>query len=43
MRSVCGASKANRSRPAEVIFTGDVVKDILNNPVYRGKVTLSLI
>lgn len=38
MRLVRGPNKANHNRPAAVIFTGDVVKDILNNPVYRGKV-----
>jgi Recombinase len=28
----------NHSRPAAVVFTGDVLKDILGNPSYRGKV-----
>ncbi len=41
MRPVRGPNKANHNRPAAVIFTGDVVKDILNNPVYRGKVTVN--
>jgi site-specific DNA recombinase len=33
-----GPNKANHNRPAAVIFTGDVLKDILGNPAYRGKV-----
>ncbi len=38
IRPVRGPNKANHNRPAAVIFTGDVIKDILNNPAYRGKV-----
>jgi DNA invertase Pin-like site-specific DNA recombinase len=33
-----GPNKAKHNRPAAVIFTGDVLKDILGNPVYRGKI-----
>src|SRR5215472_15784746 len=33
-----GPNKVKHSRPAAVIFTGDVLKDILGNPSYRGKV-----
>ncbi len=40
MRPVRGPNKTKHNRAAAIIFTGDVVKDILNNPVYRGKVVL---
>jgi site-specific DNA recombinase len=33
-----GPNKARHNRPAAVIFTGDVIKDILTNQSYRGKV-----
>lgn len=32
--------KANHNRPPALIFTGDVLKDILNNPSYLGKVNI---
>src|SRR2546429_1596707 len=37
MRPARGTDKGNHNRPAAVIFTGDVIKGILKNPVYRGK------
>ena len=33
-----GPNKAKHNRPAGVIFTGDVLKDILGNAAYWGKV-----
>jgi site-specific DNA recombinase len=35
-----GPSKSRHNRPAAVIFTGDVLKDILDNPSYLGKVKI---
>jgi hypothetical protein len=35
-----GPNKDKHNRPAAVIFTGDVLKDILSNPVYRGKLMI---
>ncbi len=33
-----GPGKTNHNRPAAVIFTGDVLKDLFDNPSYIGKV-----
>ncbi len=41
IRPARGPGKANHNRPAAVIFTGDVIKDILKNPSYRGKVVIN--
>ena len=30
--------KANHNRPKAIIFTGDVLKDLIGNPSYAGKV-----
>jgi Recombinase/Recombinase zinc beta ribbon domain len=35
-----GPNKAKHNRPAALIFTGDVIKDILTNRSYRGKVVV---
>src|SRR5258708_1970042 len=31
------ADKANHNRPKAIIFTGDVLKDVIGNPSYAGK------
>src|SRR6266568_1508350 len=33
-----GDAKANHNRPKAIIFTGDVLKDIVGNPSYVGKI-----
>jgi site-specific DNA recombinase len=38
IRPMRGPGKSNHNRPAATIFTGDVIKDILTNQSYRGKV-----
>jgi site-specific DNA recombinase len=35
-----GEDKANHNRPKAVIFTGDVLKDLIGNPSYLGKVVI---
>ena len=35
-----GADKTNHNRPKAIIFTGDVLKDVIGNPSYVGKVVV---
>jgi hypothetical protein len=41
IRPTRGPAKAKHNRPAAIIFTGDVLKDILDNPSYLGKVKVN--
>ena len=38
IRPFRGNDKANHNRPKAIIFTGDVLKDLVGNPSYMGKV-----
>ncbi len=38
IRPARGDDKANHNRPKAIIFTGDVLKDLIGNPSYAGKV-----
>ncbi len=38
IRPARGDGKANHNRPKAIIFTGDVLKDLIGNPSYAGKV-----
>ena len=38
IRPFRGDDKANHNRPRAIIFTGDVLKDVVGNPSYMGKV-----
>ncbi len=38
IRPFRGDDKANHNRPKAIIFTGDVLKDIVGNPSYVGKI-----
>ena len=38
IRPFRGDDKTNHNRPKAIIFTGDVLKDLIGNPSYAGKV-----
>jgi len=42
IRPARGDGKANHNRPKAIIFTGDVLKDLIGNPSYAGKVLIDV-
>jgi len=38
IRPFRGDDKANHNRPKAIIFTGDILKDVVGNPSYMGKI-----